>query len=604
MSTVADRLHKWAVQELHLASEAGCVPDVEYFRGLTTRKNKKMWVYVISHVRNQATVNKIKRILFYKKLMQGREEAVTCGDSNDVQHLQSAISKATDKRKYLLKSLSTVKERLLNLEQDLQAKKDETFLVKQKTALLEHLIKLYDEKETHLKNLASQILSHKAALRAFQSVKTCDKSAMALPSDFLFRDKTVYSQNYSKVQHLISTCCALYENNFHLRNENSNVLIENFENNMHELKKNNVHLMDFVILLKEICNSDLQYFASVNLQSSSVMDYLQNAVLKSQSKTLLKKLKCDCVTNSFKTIQNRECIEKTTAAKNEIFECRIKSSDHNNLNCEIGYTLFDKMVENHALVVSNRCLEDYMTNISDKTECVLKNIRQQKFCSEELNSVIQKFHSSSDLTFCLLYTFPNASEETFGSLNSLQTFAYTELFESPLPQKESILQLKNDLISDRNLMWAYCKKSDTFQPLFSELFTGNFISSLEMQKSLNYQSFQNVSSLCENLVRSKRTISSELIAHAEMYALSSDTNAPEIYSKFLAMLGNTKTSFEKAVLCINDGTTLCQKINALMQEWWEQGAQYVPPIEYEGKTLKMWIDILSVLSDFEPENCV
>lgn len=278
MTTVAEKLHKWSLQELNLVTEgAGArIPNIETFKILTKGRNKKIWNYVINHVRSQATVEKVKRTLFLKKQLKEQEEKTAYFSDNSVNNekLKESLSKATDKRKYLMGSLSTIEERIVSLDQSVRKTKDEIFQISQKTALLEHLKQTYDEKNSNLKKHIVRISSYESDLNAYQTSKMFRKLSVDLSYDFLFENRALYDENLSRMKDLVIISSSIFKKQFSQDDDNMSMLKENFQNNFIELKRRGFLLTDFVVLLKEMSRSDLQQFTTLNSQNLSVKEYI------------------------------------------------------------------------------------------------------------------------------------------------------------------------------------------------------------------------------------------------------------------------------------------------------------------------------------------
>lgn len=609
MTTVAEKLHKWSLQELNLVTEgAGArIPNVETFKILTKGRNKKIWNYVINHVRSQATVDKVKRTLLLKKQLKEQEEKAAYFSDNSVNNekLKESLSKATDKRKYLMGSLSTIEERIVSLDQSVRKTKDEIFQISQKTALLEHLKQTYDEKNSNLKKHIVRISSYECDLNAYQTSKMFRKLSVDLSYDFLFENRALYDENLSRMKDLVIISSSIFKKQFSQDDDNMSMLKENFQNNFVELKRRGFLLTDFVVLLKEMSRSDLQQFTTLNSQNLSVKEYIHKKSKESRAKSHLAHLKCDFIYTSLSSKKSKEKIEKyratkSKASKDAMERLEIEPSD---FDYSAKLAVLEVQAENDALLVSNNYLEDYLKDIASKTESVLKNIRQKKLHSKDDSPVVQLFYKDADLTYNLLYAVPPVIQKVTNYLTDLKLFASEELFKLPLPEEKNLEELKECFSSERKQTWDYCAKTKLLEPFLAGSSVDNELPA-EVCQSLNIQPYQNISVLCEHWSRFKQKLHAEIAYNAKTCVTHSDISVSEVYSKILNMLEKMRFSIEKGMLALTYGSTCSQKNRTLIQEWWNQNAQYIPPIEYEGKTLKMWIDILLVLSDFELQSHV
>ena len=286
---------------------------------------------------------------------------------------------------------------------------------------------------------------------------------------------------------------------------------------------------------------------------------------------------------------------KSEATKFAMEKLEIKPND---LNYEMKLTVLEKQIENDALIGSNNYFENCLQNLTSKTESILKNIRYQKVSNKDVMSAMQLFYRDADLTYKLLYSFSVVIQKVMTYLNDLKLFACENLFKLQYPKEENIENLKECFSFERRQTWDYCTKTKLIETFFAEASAGNELPT-EVRRSLSIEPYHNISVLCENWAHFKQKLRTEMAANAEICVTHCDISASEVYSKILKLLEKIKFSIEKGMLSLNYGITCSQKNRSLIDEWWNQNAQYIPHIEYEGKTLKMWIDILSVLPDFE-----
>lgn len=603
MATVAEKLHQWSLQELNLVTESqgAKIPNVEAFKKLTKGKNQKIWNYVINHVRSQATVDKVKRTLFLKKQLKEQEEKATYFSDNSMNNekLKESLFKAKEKRKYLMCSLSTIEERIVSLDQNVRKTKDEIFQINQKTALLEHLNQTCNEKNSNLKKYIVRISSYERYLNAYQT-KRFRKLTVDLSYDFLFENRTLYDENLSTMKDLVIISSNIFKKQFNQDDDNIITLKDNFQNNFIELKRRGFLLTDFVVLLKEMSRSDLQQFTTLNSQNLSVKEYMLKKSKESEAKSHLARLKCDFIYTSLSSKKSKEKIEKyhvtkSKASKDAMEKLEIEPNDFDYCT---KFALLEIQAENDALLVSNSYLENYLKDIATKTEAVLKNIRQKKMHSED-SPAMELFYKGADLTYSLLYAFPPAVQKVTNYLTDLKLFVHEELFKVPFPKEKDLEELKECFSSERKQTWDYCAKTKLLESLFAD----NEMPA-EVCRSLNIQPYENISILCEHWSCFKQKLHAEMASNANTCMTANNISVSETYSKILKMLENMRFCIEKGMLALTYGTTCSQKNKTLIQEWWNQNAQYIPPIEYEGKTLKMWIDILSVLTDFELQSHV
>lgn len=603
MTTVADKLLKWSVQELSLVTEGGLnkVPNVESFRSLTKGKNRKIWTYVINHVRSQATVEKIRRTLYLKKLLKEKEDGILpfSDNSTDVTNLQSSVSRAEEKRMYLIRSLSTIEERILSEEQNVKKINDEIFHVNQKVALIELLKRRYDAKNVSSKCLLDSIVLIAKALRVHEPDKFYSEEALPLSYSLFNNDSLISSKFNFRFNAVISTVYALIEMRLTNKSECNNVLMENFRNDFQELKEKNIPLIDVIIFLKKMVDDDIQRAISLNLENTPLNQSFKKQ--EDEVKVSLRTLKYENVFYSLKTVNNKNKHNQMLNATQEIFKNITESLKEHSPDYEIKCTLLEKLAENEALFASNAYLEENMNTISNKTDILLRKLYNERIFCEQLKSSTEKFYQSADILHYLLGTASDTFDRVSSDLERVRSFVQNELFQpQSFSSTECVKELKINYLNDRKLMWDFCEKTNLVQPLFTEPFSINYPLPVQIRKSLNLHPFQSIHILSETWAHFKQKLQEEAFDHAQVFKLNKNIQVSDMYAKFIKLLERMKLSVEKGMFFANDGMVCCSKAKYFIEEWWDQSAQFIPSIEYEGKTLKMWIDILTVLSDFEP----
>ncbi|GFY62080.1 uncharacterized protein TNIN_170052 [Trichonephila inaurata madagascariensis] len=136
-------------------------------------------------------------------------------------------------------------------------------------------------------------------------------------------------------------------------------------------------------------------------------------------------------------------------------------------------------------------------------------------------------------------------------------------------------------------------KNEVIKPLFQEPLPEQKVPDILWDK-MEVLSFQSLKEVFHNVKLLKTYVSKNQKSEYDEKELS---KMQQLYNSMIDMLINMQNELYTCESELDVGLESIDKVQIALKAWWDQSAQFIPDIEYEGKTLKMWMDILWAYDD-------
>lgn len=587
MTTFDQKLQEWFVSETHLLSDGRLklFPETTVFCRLIEGKHKKIWKYVVDHVRSRRNADKVRLLLpSHLKL----ENPYSFPDANQV---LKRISKAKEKRSFLESSLSELKREITSSENEVQGISDEICTTNQKSAILELITTECKQKCADLNSVKSQlsfyIERHSKTNTQFYlalSFPLTTKSICANKVNFgddpeLDRVKNILRQISSLI--IDSKSCDISES-----------LINSLKMRVGEMI-NTISMADLFIILKEISNTSYMKLMSKETYSSTKVQAAKVGIQNSVK--YLQDMKLDFIQSSFNVEKTKKEIDALQDVRKSLLKKFILKSD--DAEFEKKFQLFEKTAENAGLSESIKFLEHALKVERNEAEMLKKGIGEKTSKSDNVKLIVRNFYASFDKLCLLLKSGSSVHECILKSLSNLHKFANEQMFSNiTCTLKEYPFQMTDDLKFDIQTMWSVLEKKIFINPLVPSLLSVSSSVPDILTKMLDLSKFHNECVITHKVKKLKE----ESAANQDSEFKFDDNVLPQAHQQYISMTEILQMMQNKLELCSGfflESSEQSKRTQVVMHDWWKQGAQFVPQIEYEGKSLKMWLDILLVLPD-------
>ncbi|GBM76188.1 hypothetical protein AVEN_146109-1 [Araneus ventricosus] len=587
MTTFEEKLQEWIVNETSFLADQSLknIPDVSALNRLAKGKNKKIWDYILTHVRAKCTVQKVKRILKLKR-DQNNPEKLFPKPANDFSKLHQEIANAEDKQRFLKNSVSNIKKEIVSTEQALRDTRHETDKIHQKTAIL-HLITLrYEEKTALLNSLHGRLSLHLTDGVYKQNNKF-------LPLNIEASAKKSYSvipdEINPRVKHLLAQTEFLVVKKFK-NSAGITSLIFNLQQSINEVFKS-LLMYDLLFILKEESKTSYMNMIKTLSHDQNAFPKSPKGSLKRNSEKLLQELKFNHININFSVKKVKNDICRLRSEKGSLLMTKINLFSED-IEYQTKCQLLDKIVENLGLEESICCLEEMLCNEQAKVNILKKNAAEI-IINEDIVAVQNKFYTDFD-TMCLLQ---NSVPEMLDYIVKRYVGIHNYASENLLLTMSSVLQefpreLENELKFENEALWNVLRKNDVIKPMFQGTQTFDQSVPEAFWSLVNVAPFQNLMEVYRNVKLFKDYISS---SEKEGWGYDEKrlSNACEQYDRMMNMLQGMGNDLSICEQNLEKSLSYRSAIQTSLQEWWEQSAQFIPDIVYDNKTLKMWIDIVN-----------
>ncbi|KAG8191962.1 hypothetical protein JTE90_002236 [Oedothorax gibbosus] len=589
MTSSEQKVQDWFISETHLLSHGRLklFPETSVFCRLTEGKHKRIWKYVVDHVRSRCTAEKVRRILTVKEYHNELESPYAFADTNH--HLQR-IAKAKEKRSFLEGSLSELKKEIECAESEVQRLSDEICTINQKSAILDIITTEYRQKTADMNSLKSMLSFHfnrntKHNSEFYLSLNIPNATKTVSSNKLKFRDGTECDQVKYVLRQITS----------HLVDSKSCDISESFKDN---LKKRVDHMIktyslaDIFVTLKELSNNSyMEFMAKETYSTSSQVQSLQIAVPNSSKH--LKDMKLDFIQSSFNLRKTNREIEKLQEVQKLLLKKFMQKTD--NAVFEKKFQLFVKVAENESLCESIKFLENALKVERDELEFLKNDVDKESNCNN-LVLVIRTFYANFDKLCLLLNSGPNLHKSILKSLLNLYNFVNMQVFyNNTCTVKEYPFRIQQELKFDIQTMWSVLEKNNILKPLVPCLLNVDIEPDM-LAKMLGVSKFES-----ECIIGYKIKNLKEKVMNSQDKEFKFDEDvASQAHQKYILMTKTLQTMQQKLELCCRNFMEISEqskRTESVLEDWWKQGAQFIPQIDHEGKSLKMWLDILLVLPD-------
>ncbi|GFQ64563.1 uncharacterized protein TNCT_92051 [Trichonephila clavata] len=594
MTTLEEKLQDWIVNETSFLTEgrlAG-IPDINTLRRLTEGKNKEIWMYIITHVRSQYSVQRIRRILKLKRDQKNPEKHLNLAPSFSIPDIHSEITRATGKRKFLGDSICTIKKEIVSTEKTVQDIRQEIDKVHQKTAILQLTSLHYQEKTAVLNSLHRELFSHLSEGLHGKNCKFSFEAPVEKIQSNLLEDIPLKMKYI--LPHIASLIIKIFKNS-----SDSKSLTLNLQKRVEQVFKN-ILIHDILFVLKELSKVSYVNIIETGMcnQKRTEMDKLPDCKQKRLSEKLLEELRLDHI----------NCVFDTKKAKNDFFKLisekeLLLTSKFNLKSVDSEYQnkclLLSKIVENESLRTSIQCLEKILSEKQTEIKLIKQINTEEAIPDQAVTNAQVKFYENFDIMILLQESAPEVLNYILKCFIDIRRFVNEQLFVNmSMNLRDYPHEMKNNLKYEIEALLHVLKKNEVIKPLLQEpLPLKQQIPDILWDK-MEVLPFQNLREVCHN-VKSLKTYISKNQKCEFKYDEKQLPKMQQLYDSLIDKLIKMQNELYACESELDTGLESIDKVQLALQEWWEQSAQFIPDIEYDGKTLKMWLDILSAVDDID-----
>ncbi|GFS54500.1 uncharacterized protein NPIL_592971 [Nephila pilipes] len=596
MTTLEQKLQDWIVQETSFLSEGRLtgIPEISTLSRLTEGKNKEIWKYIVTHVYSRYKVQKIKRILKLKRDQKNPEKHINFTSFPDLPNIRNEIARATGKTKFLEESICAIKSEIVSADEAVRDIRDEIDKVHQKTAILHITLLNYQEKTALLNSLHGQLFSHLTEGRHGRK------------SQFNFENpvKKIHSNLFDSIPikvkyilpHIASLISKILKNSL-----DSKSLTLNLQKQTEQIFKD-ISIHDLLSILKELSKASYVNVIETGMcnQNKTEMVKPSDFNQKRDSEKLLEELKLNHIKCVFETKKAKNDFNKLISEKELLlsfkFDLMSDDSDYQN-KC----LLLSKIAENEGLKKSIQYLEETLNEKQTETKLVKQINTDEAVHDQDISKAQIKFYENFDFLCLLQKSAPEVLNYTLKCFVDICRFVNEQLFTNvSMILQEYPNELKENLKYEIETLLQVLKKNEVIKPLLQEPVHLEQLVPDALWDKIQVSSFHNLREVCHNVKLLKMYVSKNQKCAFEF----DEKKLPkmlQMYDSMMDMLNKMLNELHTCELELDTGFESIGRAQIALQEWWEQSAQFIPDIEYEGKTLKMWIDILSAVDDIDDE---
>ncbi|GFV65112.1 uncharacterized protein TNCV_1509121 [Trichonephila clavipes] len=591
MITLEQKLQDWIVNETSFLTEGRLtgIPDVTALSHLTEGKNKAIWEYMITHVRSQNSVQKIRRILKLKRDQKNPEKHLNLAPSFNLPDIHCEITRAAGKKNFLEDSIRTIKEEIVSTEKTVQDIRHEIDKVHQTTAML-HLTSLhYQEKTAVLNSLRGQLFSHLSeSLHGKNCKLNFETPAKKIKSNLL--EDIPLKMEYILPQ-ISSLIIKIFKNS-----SDSKSLTLNLQKKVGQDFKN-ILIQDILFILRELSKMSYVNLIETRMcnQKGTEMDNLSDCKQKRLSEKLLEELRLNHINCFFDTKKAKNNLFKLTSEKELLL-----TSKFNSMSVDSEYQnkclLLSKIAENEGL----RASIQYLENILSEKQAEIKLIKQinteEALPDQDVLNAQIKFYENFDIMISLQESAPEVLNYILKCFIDIRRFVNEQLFVNMSMNLQGYPhEMKQNLKYEIEALLHVLKKNEVIKPLLQEPLPEQQVPDVLWDK-MEVLSFQSFKEVFHNVKSLKTYVSKNQKCEFE-YDEEELSKMQQLYNSMIDMLINMQNELYTGESELDVGLESIDKVQIALKEWWDQSAQFIPDIEYEGKTLKMWVDILSAYDD-------